>query len=318
MTSMDASHRCALSLLVALGAAAMARESSLVDAVKSGDTAAVRALLAQKVDVNAAERRRHHGAALGGAPRRSRDDRCCCFAPAPRSKATNRYGVTPLQLACDQRQRRDGRAAAEGGRRSQRRAARRRDGADDGGAHRQRGRGESARGAVAPTSTRGKRSKGQTALMWAAAENNAAVVKLLVEPAPIRSERSKGGSFTPYLFAVRGGHIDASRALLDAGVDVEREPARRHERARAGGDQRALRARGVSSRKGANPNADAQGWTALHQIAWSRRHNAGFNLPGPVATGGVDSLELVRKLVQRAPTSTRGRRRSRGTATATC
>ena len=49
---------------------------------------------------------------------------------------------------------------------------------------------------------------------------------------------------------------------------------------------------------GANPNADGQGWTALHQIAWSRRHNAGFNLPGPVATGGVDSLDLVRKLVR--------------------
>src|SRR6185503_11579196 len=46
-------------------------------------------------------------------------------------------------------------------------------------------------------------------------------------------------------------------------------------------------------------NADKQGWTALHQIAWSRRHNAGFNLPGPVPTGGLDSLDLVRKLVQK-------------------
>jgi len=51
--------------------------------------------------------------------------------------------------------------------------------------------------------------------------------------------------------------------------------------------------------KGANPNAAIQGWTALHQIAWSRRHNAGFNLPGPVPTGGLDSLDLVRKLVQK-------------------
>ncbi len=51
--------------------------------------------------------------------------------------------------------------------------------------------------------------------------------------------------------------------------------------------------------KGADPNADAQGWTALHQIAWSRRHNTGFNLPGPVPTGGLDSLELVRRLVRK-------------------
>ena len=28
------------------------------------------------------------------------------------------------------------------------------------------------------------------------------------------------GTFTPFLFAVRGGHIDAARALLDAGADV--------------------------------------------------------------------------------------------------
>jgi ankyrin repeat protein len=49
--------------------------------------------------------------------------------------------------------------------------------------------------------------------------------------------------------------------------------------------------------RGADPNADAQGWSALHQIAWSRRWNAGFNLPGPVATGNLHSLELVRKLV---------------------
>ena len=32
--------------------------------------------------------------------------------------------------------------------------------------------------------------------------------------------RSNGGAFTPFLFAVRGGHLDSSRALLDAGVDV--------------------------------------------------------------------------------------------------
>jgi ankyrin repeat protein len=35
----------------------------------------------------------------------------------------------------------------------------------------------------------------------------------------------------------------------------------------------------------------------LHQIAWSRRWNVGFNLPGPAQTGHVDSLELARQLV---------------------
>ena len=31
-------------------------------------------------------------------------------------------------------------------------------------------------------------------------------------------------------------------------------------------------------------------------IAWSRRWNMGFNLPGPAQTGALDSLELVRRL----------------------
>ena len=74
--------------------------------------------------------------------------------------------------------------------------------------------------------------------------------------------------------------------------------ARRHERAGARGRQRALRARRRRCSTAApTPTPTAQGWTALHQIAWSRRHNAGFNLPGPVPTGGLDSLDLVRKLV---------------------
>src|SRR5690606_11653250 len=48
---------------------------------------------------------------------------------------------------------------------------------------------------------------------------------------------------------------------------------------------------------GADPNGDAQGWTALHQIVWSRRWNRGFNAPGPAQTGDLDSRDLVRKLV---------------------
>jgi len=50
--------------------------------------------------------------------------------------------------------------------------------------------------------------------------------------------------------------------------------------------------------RGADPKADAQGWTALHQVVWTRRPNTGFNLPGAIATGNVDSLDLVRKLVK--------------------
>ena len=38
---------------------------------------------------------------------------------------------------------------------------------------------------------------------------------------------------------------------------------------------------------GANPNAAEQGWTALHQLAWTRRPRRGPTTVGPVARGAV-------------------------------
>ena len=141
--------------------------------------------------------------------------------------------------------------------------------------------------------------KGQTALMWAAAENNADAMKILIEAGGELDARSKSGAFTPLLFAVRAGHVEACRLLLDAGVNVN-EPM-------TDGTSPLVLAivnahyqlASVLLEKGANPRADAQGWTPLHQIAWSRRPNIGWNLPGPVQSGTLDSLDLVRQLVRR-------------------
>jgi ankyrin repeat protein len=47
---------------------------------------------------------------------------------------------------------------------------------------------------------------------------------------------------------------------------------------------------------GANPNAAAQGWTALHHITWIRKPGTGSNDPAPYGSGNMDSLTLVRKL----------------------
>jgi ankyrin repeat protein len=141
-------------------------------------------------------------------------------------------------------------------------------------------------------------SKGQSALMWAAAENNAAAVKVLVEAGADLQERSRGGSFTPFLFAVRAGHVDTSRMLLDLGAKIGDALPDGTSALVLATINAHYELAGFLLDRGADPNAAAQGWTALHQIAWSRRHNAGFNLPGPVATGGLDSLDLVRKLVK--------------------
>jgi ankyrin repeat protein len=141
--------------------------------------------------------------------------------------------------------------------------------------------------------------KAQTALMWAAAENNAAAVERLLAAGGERDAASADGEFTALKFAVRAGAIDAARALLDADADVDETMLDGTSLLVLAVTNAHYELAGVLLDYGADPNADAQGWAALHQIAWSRRWNMGFNLPGPAQTGDLDSLDLVRKLVAR-------------------
>jgi ankyrin repeat protein len=49
---------------------------------------------------------------------------------------------------------------------------------------------------------------------------------------------------------------------------------------------------------GADPNAAGQGWTALHQLAFTRRPPIQHGLPPAVPTGNMTTLELAEKLLQ--------------------
>ena len=60
---------------------------------------------------------------------------------------------------------------------------------------------------------------GQTALMWAAAEGPAAVVKELIK-AGAEFQTALSSGFTPLLFAVREGHSEVVRTLVEAGADI--------------------------------------------------------------------------------------------------
>jgi ankyrin repeat protein len=140
--------------------------------------------------------------------------------------------------------------------------------------------------------------KGQTALMWAAAENNAEAAKVLIDAGADVKARTKNRSFSAYLFAVRAGHIESARVLLDAGADV-------NEKLPDGTSALLLailnahyEAASFLVDRGADPNAAAQGWTPLHQVVWSRRPNTGSNIPGAIPTGRLDSLALVRTLLE--------------------
>ena len=283
----------AVSLITVVFAAG---EPTLIDAVKRGDSAAVLALIARKADVNAAQP--DGTTALHFAV--SRNDLASVellVRSGASVRAANRYGVTPLQLASTNGHvaivehlltaGADPNTAMPDGETVMMTAAR-----------------TGAVGVISALAAAGanvnarERAKGQTPLMWAAAENNAAAVKRLIELGASPRERSKNGSFTPYLFAVRGGHVAAARVLIDEGVAVDESLTDGTSALVLAVINAHYELAGFLVDRGANPNADAQGWTALHQIAWSRRHNAGFNLPGPVATGNLDSLELARKLVK--------------------
>jgi cytohesin len=61
--------------------------------------------------------------------------------------------------------------------------------------------------------------RNQTPLMWAAAENHAAIVTTLLEAGAKVDARSTG-NFTALMFAVRQDARDSVRLLLDAGADV--------------------------------------------------------------------------------------------------
>src|SRR5262249_16149034 len=120
----------------------------------------------------------------------------------------------------------------------------------------------------------------------------------LVEAGADVNAHTKSGAFSSYLFAARAGHIEAARVLLDAGADVN-ETLRDGTSALLMSVMNAhYEAAAFLLDRGANPNADKQGWTPLHQVVWSRRPNTGSNIPGAVLTGSLDSLDLVRKLLQ--------------------
>jgi ankyrin repeat protein len=139
--------------------------------------------------------------------------------------------------------------------------------------------------------------KQQTALMWAAHEGNAQAVKLLLEAGANVSDRSIFG-WTPLLFAARQGQGDAIKALVAAGADV-------NDKLPDGTSALVTAVQGLNYETadvllqyGVDPNASGQGWTALHQIAWSRRPQRGQNNPGQKPQGNLSSLELAKRLVE--------------------
>jgi ankyrin repeat protein len=156
--------------------------------------------------------------------------------------------------------------------------------------------------------------RGQTALMWAAAEGHAAIIPTLLEhDADIRA-RSLGG-YSALLFAAREGHIDVVEALLDGGGAVDDGLPLQGRRRDDGGTSAEAAPTGINIfliaaanahyelaalllDRGADVNSAPRGWTALHQLTWVRKAGiAGSNNPSPAGSGNMNSLDFARRLV---------------------
>ena len=302
-------------LILCASAGTAGAQSSLVDAIKAGDTAGVRALLDARADVNATQQD-------GTAPLHWAVDRDSpeivqmLIRAGANVKAANRYGATPLWLASVNGNARTIAMLLEAGADA---SAANADGETSLMVASRTGKPDAVSALLARgADPNAKESwRGQTALMWAAAEGHATVIDMLVAKGADLRARSNAG-FTALLFAAREGRLAAVEALLKAGADMNDSLPVRRRGPQAGGQTPAPPAppevglnafllaaanahyelAGWFLDRGADPNAAPQGYTALHQVSWVRKAGiAGSNNPAPQGSGNMDGLTFVRKLV---------------------
>jgi ankyrin repeat protein len=238
----------------------------LLDAVRKADRKAVRELLRNRADVNAAQPDGSTALVLAA----ERDDlevADLLIRARANVNAANDYGATALSVACASGNiamiellldaKADPNAALLSGETPLMTAV-------------DKGNIDAARALLqhgADVNLKESRG-GQTALMWAVANKYPDIVKLLVEHGADVRARSNG-NFTPLLFAAQQGDVESGRALLQAGADVNESRSK---------DRLTTLMVAVASghkefavfllAEGANPGLMAEsGFTALHYAA---------------------------------------------------
>ena len=302
-------------LLIPLSLAAClfaASEARVADAAKRMDTAAVRALVNGKADVNAPQV--DGTTALHWAVRSDDVQTTDLLIRAGANvKTANRYGVTPMSLACLNgnaaiiqlllKAGADANTTGPGGETALMICAR-------------TGRADAVKALLAAGAVVDAKENqhGQTALLWAAAEGHTDVVNALLQAGADLNYRLASG-FTAFLLAVREGQTGVVRTLLKAGANVNDRIQAPEARMQRVGIGRGAPRSGTSAlhlavgnahfelaalllEAGADPDAIGPGYTPLHMISNLRKPCGGDNDPAPRGSGNMTSLEIVKKLVQ--------------------
>ena len=292
-------------------------DSRLIDAVKSGNAAAVQKLLRAGTSVNEPEA--DGMTALHWAVRQDEEPLVRMLLGAgANATAVTRYGVTPLALA-----------AVNGNPRTTQMLLGA--GANPNAATPE---GETVLMAAARTGnpdvvdrllSAGARVddrekwRGETALMWAAGENNAEAVKVLIARGASINAQSRQldypemrlnlsfmattelprGGFSPVMYAAREGALDAARVLADAKANLDLQDPE-------GTTALMLAIMNVHYDvaimlidKGADPNVyDRAAMGALYAVVDMRTMRPLTNLPPRRPSSDVDSLDVVRALLK--------------------
>lgn len=305
--------------IFALSSLAATREGSVVEAVNAGDVHAVRLLLRRGTDVNVPDA--SGTTALSWAVYRNDVTLATELLRAgAHVNAANRYGARPLLVAAENGHEglirlllqagADPETAFAGGETALMIASR--------GNHADAVRTLTAAGADVNAV---EQSRGQTALMWAAHSGGADTIRVLLEGGAnltARTDSAKYGSrrpstlappfaldaaptgFTPLLFAVRAGRLDAVRALLDAGASPNDTLSEGQSALVVATANAHWEVADLLLDRGADPRLAGAGWNALHQLIRTRRMtNTGAEAPSPIPTGNVDSLALAKKMIAR-------------------